>query len=824
MKTHTMQAAYLRRGWILLSLLLVSVQVALATIEITNTTFTSIGQCDGSIEATAAGDAGPFVLSLVGDNGSAEYTADINGAYTFGNLCAGSYTLSVMDAYGCLSTLTVEISECPEITMQPSNIKPPTSCNSFNGAIRFLSGGAEGGISPYTYLWENGSTQLLHAGLSDGIYFLTATDAVGCTGTFSYEIFGGSTPQLVVSDVQPACEGVANGSITIAVFIEDFGGDFTYEWSSGISVDNNNISELNDIAVGDYSVTVTETNSGCHSSFSFTVPETPSEGEFTVDLNIARLSCFGAATGIISINVTGGNSPYRIEGSDGSVIPSSQGGAAFSQLSAGTYYFDVYDDCGRYLSKSILLDNFPAMDINLDGEGIFGCPGTGEIDLLVSGGSPPFAYEWSNGQTTEDATGLFNETYTITVTDNEGCTASESYAAFFGDASLVEEDPPCEGFVGSATFNIEKVDDNHEVYYSIDGSENILIPSLENPLSYTIGNLDPNQEYNFLFSFGDCTYPVSVQLGVRPTDKEFVGVVNDIYCEYNESCDGIDFGPLYINATYDIEAFEEGWLKCKAPIICDGIDTGKKRRFKKRIVSVAEYRSILNQAFVSTGFNSEYIGFLQSTVSSYLPCDKVKYCPASLKSSNHWGGWPGEAIFPTPTLDNGCIFVDCKFPRLDIHYCLNDLDVPAGFLPTEQPLTCLPRTFNFYNIIRYYDYLMENEPIFPGSELRNYMDLYYYDASEEERKKTYCAIISFCRTDFSVYYTDVENVVCGVPIDPNYCVYNPDNPLPPCETCQKGPVIGTDKELVWCTIPSDAPLLIPPIKDGTPFFTANNEV
>ncbi|MCX6303730.1 MAG: GEVED domain-containing protein [Bacteroidetes bacterium] len=132
--------------------------------------------------------------------------------------------------------------------------------------------------------------------------------------------------------------------------------------------------------------------------------------------------CFGNANGTITTNVTGGVAPYGYTWSNGATTPSLSG------LVAGTYYLTVTDAASSTATGHWVV-NQPSQIVLSAVVTAANCPAIhdGAIDLSVSGGTPGYTYLWSSGGDAQDLSALAAGTYTVTVTDANGCTQTGSW-------------------------------------------------------------------------------------------------------------------------------------------------------------------------------------------------------------------------------------------------------------------------------------------------------------------------------------------------------------------------------------------------------------
>ena len=188
------------------------------------------------------------------------------------------------------------------------------------------------------------------------------------------------------------------------------GAPYTYNWGGGITTE-----DRTGLAAGTYSVTVTNTD-GCTSSITETIT-TPSV--LAVSASTTQVNCNGGSTGAIDITVTGGTLPYTYNWGGGVTTEDRTG------LAIGNYSVTVTDANGCNGILPITITQPTALNLSTVITQVTCVGGSdGAIDLTVTGGTSPYTYNWGGGVTTQDRTGLAAGTYSVIVTDANGCTAT----------------------------------------------------------------------------------------------------------------------------------------------------------------------------------------------------------------------------------------------------------------------------------------------------------------------------------------------------------------------------------------------------------------
>ncbi len=359
-----------------------------------------VGQTDGTANVSATGGSAPYSY-LWSNNDTALST---------NNLAAGAAWVVVSDSRGCSDSIsfTVNAADTLKITLDSLS---DVSCHGANDGKITIT--ASGGTAPYSYSWTNGDTISTLNNLGAGSYGVTVTDARGCSITTSYNIAEPDSLQLTLKSlVNASFFGAANGQIAIGIS----GGSKPYNilWS-----DNQTDSTAVNLAAGNYSVTITDA-SGCLVTSNYNIAEPT---QLAISLDSVNMASCGQNNGWAKVSGTGGTSPYSYNWSSGSTTDTA------SSLASGIYKVVVTDSLGCGDSLMVTIPNAGNLTVSLDSSKNISCYGGNDGLLAVSpaGGVPPYSFAWSNGDTTATISNIPAGNYTLTVSDNSGCTASAIY-------------------------------------------------------------------------------------------------------------------------------------------------------------------------------------------------------------------------------------------------------------------------------------------------------------------------------------------------------------------------------------------------------------
>ncbi len=402
------------------------------------------GGSNGSVTAGADSGTGqtPYAYSL---NGGA-----FQSSGTFGSLTAGTYSITIRDASLCLVTLPVTITQ-PPLPLEGSITVTNITCFGNNsGACHLI---VNGGPAPYTYLWSNGAITQDIINVTAANYSVTVTDSHGCTVIVNASVtqpsaaLGGN----IISHSDVSVYGGNDGSLAVA----GSGGTAPYEYKldGGSYQASGTFSSL---TAGTYTVTLRDA-AMCTFNIMSTITQ-PWISLTAHNITQNNVSCQGGNNGTVVLEGWGGTLPY-LYSIDGGAF---QASGTFGLLAAGTHIFVIRDFALDLFSIPVTITEPAALDVAASGEDVrcFG-ENTGSVTASVTGGTGSYTYSWNSMpvQNTPTASRLAAGNYTVTITDANGCTATNNVTISQPGSGMVvsiaQENILCPGgTTGSATATV----------------------------------------------------------------------------------------------------------------------------------------------------------------------------------------------------------------------------------------------------------------------------------------------------------------------------------------------------------------------------------
>jgi len=432
------------------------------TIGITNNP-ALCNNANGWAQAMVSGGTPAYTFSWAPSGGNMQ---------TASNLSPGTYTCTVTDANGCTATQSVNIINIPGVTISSINVSPASICA---GQTATLTPVVANGTGPYTYFWSPPNTSVFSPTVNPTnttTYTFQVTDANGCTDFQITTVVVSQSVTASVSSTDPTCNQ-SNGSLSVNV--SQAAPPYSILWSNSQTTPT-----INNLPAGVYSVTVTDAN-GCTATSTNGLSNI---GGPTVTTSTNSTGCTNTSNGSAIANVSGGLPPFTYSWN---TVPAQNNDTA-TGLGAGNYLVTVTDGAG---CVSVVGAQVSAVAGNLfmfaQWSGVSNCnQASGSANSFVQGGTAPYSYLWSNATTSPQLINVMGGSYSLTVTDVNGCTSSGSvvvpnmcanyaegrvYYDVNGDSIYNAGDFPLQGImVGASPLSLYSVTDANGIFWRSIGS------------------------------------------------------------------------------------------------------------------------------------------------------------------------------------------------------------------------------------------------------------------------------------------------------------------------------------------------------------------
>lgn len=455
-----------------------------------SSSFTSVscfGGTDGTATVTVNGSTPPYTYSW--------NTTPIQTTLTATGLSAGTWQMTVQDLNNCPYTIPVVVSQAPQMGFTLTYV--PVSCigNSDGSATVTVTGGTPG----FSYQWSTAPVQTTQTatGLSIQTYNVTVTDGNGCIATSPpVSILVSPSLALVLHSERVHCNGQANGLASVTVSGGNPG--YTYNWNT---VPVQTTANATGLSAGTYQLVVTDSR-GCFENRTVVVIEPL---PLLVGTTASDVACFGQTSGAVSGAGNGGTLPYIYTWNTSPVMTTQ----TITGLGAGAYTMTITDSSGCVASgTAVVRQPLPlAVQTTYVSPDCYG-GNNGQLIATVTGGVPAYSYLWSGGQTSSTAIGLPAGTYSLDITDGNGCQVSTQ--------QIIQEPLPMSIVVQGNNPNCMGPANNGTAWVTASGGTA--------PYTYLwSGGANPTQALNSGFTAGTWSVQVSDSKGC--TDQGFVVLV-----------------------------------------------------------------------------------------------------------------------------------------------------------------------------------------------------------------------------------------------------------------------------------------------------------
>ncbi len=379
------------------------------TVTLTPNQVLCFGQSNGSITSSVSNGTPGFSYQWS--------TVPTQTNATASNLTTGAYSVTVRDANNCTTSASATISQPNQLAVSATS----TQVMCFGQSTGSASAIVTGGTGNATFSWNTTPVQstATASNLPAGSYTVTVTDANSCTATASTSVSQPTTAvTATATSTNVMCFGAATGTTTVAASGGTAG--YTYLWNTNPTQTSSTL--VNRVA-GVYTITVTD-NNGCTATASTTISQPASP--VTVSITLSAPLCFGQPSATATAVATGGTGSHNFVWN--STPP--QNTATATNLPAGNYTVTATDANNCSSSASVSIAPAPtALTTTISHNDVlcFGAS-TGSVTVVASGSYGSYTYLWNSTpqQTSASASQLPAATYTVTVTDLQGCTATAS--------------------------------------------------------------------------------------------------------------------------------------------------------------------------------------------------------------------------------------------------------------------------------------------------------------------------------------------------------------------------------------------------------------
>lgn len=363
--------------------------------------------------------------------------------YSYSFVSAGTYTIthSVNLGSGAAAcserkTVTVVVTNC--VGPNPGVSTLGGGCVTSGDCSKNISAVSAGGTPPYTYSWNTGATtsSISPCATSNTTYIVTVKDALGATNTAAATLSIIPSANFTKSIGRTICIGTTVNFTGVST------GGATYSWTIGApaNVSGTTVNySYNFLSIGTYSIYHSASSTTCGASQRDTIIVINCSGPSVTATGTSV--CWGSCATITSTG-TGGTSPYTYSWSNGSTTQN----ISPCPVTTTIYTVTIRDTGGTTATATAIVTVNPSVSVTVTPTNIT-CNGGTNGSAIAAGtsGTAPFTYNWSGGIPGSgfQISGLSAGNYTVTITDNKGCTASST--------TTIASPPPLNGQFSKGT-------------------------------------------------------------------------------------------------------------------------------------------------------------------------------------------------------------------------------------------------------------------------------------------------------------------------------------------------------------------------------------
>lgn len=395
-----------------------------------------------------------------------------------------TYTVTVTDANGCSdkSSMTVLVNPIPNVNAGPN----AGICFGYSTPLN-----ASGGIN-YSWIPTSG---LSNPSIANPVANPTSTTTYtvvvsngNCTSTSSMNLTVNPIPVATISSqTNVKCFNGNNGAAAVTVTVGS--PPFIFNWNNGQTT-----SSATGLIAGNYSVAITDAN-GCTTSQTVSITQ---PAVLTAAATATAVSCFGGNNGTASVNATGGTPSYSYLW-----LPSAAATSTVTGFSAGGYTVVVTDGNGCTIVSGVTITQPTILTATISAVNA-GCGmANGTASASANGGTSPYTYLWSNGGTTSQITNLASQNYSVTTTDANGCTKTDTI-------TVHQDPPPVAAIIGNSNLCA-----GESTVLTASGGGTYLWNTFSSAASITVAPA-ASIGYSVIVTSGNCTSTTSVNVIVNP--------------------------------------------------------------------------------------------------------------------------------------------------------------------------------------------------------------------------------------------------------------------------------------------------------------------